>query len=96
MTIQPTDISDLKGMLSDRLYLQVANWHLYLGDAGLVEPLASECIARLDKGAAVAAKEALEAVPVPIAGGTIKLSLSQLVPTSQFHELEEILAPYCR
>ncbi len=96
MSLQPTDISDLKVMLADRLYLQVANWHLYLGDAGLVDILAAECIARLDKGSLLAAKEALEAVNVPIASGTMNLPLSKLVPKSQFHELEEILAPYCR
>ena len=96
MTLQPSDVSDLKVLLSDRLYLQVANWHLYLGDAGLVDLLATECIARLKKGAVLAAKEALEAVNVPIAGGSKNLPLATMVPRSQFHELEEILDPYCR
>ncbi len=95
MTIDSTDISELKLLIGDRLFLQVANWNLYLGDAGLADSLAIECIARLEQGAQFAAKGALEAVEVPIAGGNSKLPLATLVTSSQFHELEEILDPYC-
>ena len=32
MTLDAADLKDLTAALSDRLYLQVAGWHLYLGD----------------------------------------------------------------
>ena len=86
---------ELTGALADRLYLQVANWNLYLGDAGLAATLAAECAARLDQGAAVCARQALEAVQVPIGGGATRLPLARLVPAGQLRDLEELLEPYC-
>ncbi len=47
MSLSAGDLKDLEVALADRLYLQVAGWHLYLGDAGLAETLAIECAARL-------------------------------------------------
>lgn len=96
MSLDAASLRDLSNSLSDRLYLQIANWHLYLGDAGLAEALAIECSARLDQGAAVAARQALEAVQVPIAGGSTRLPLARLMPAAQLRDLEEILEEYCR
>ena len=73
MTLDAADLKDLTSALSDRLYLQVAGWHLYLGDAGLAETLAIECSALLDQGPAVCARRALEAVQVPIGAGSSRL-----------------------
>ena len=96
MTLSAQDLAELTGALADRLYLQVANWNLYLGDAGLATTLASECAARLDQGAAVCARQALEAVQVPIGGGPTRLPLARLVPAGQLRDLEEVLEPFCR
>ena len=96
MSLSAGDINDLEVALADRLYLQVAGWHLYLGDAGLAQPLAIECAARLDQGAGVCARQALEAVQVPIGGGNTRLPLARLIPTGQLRDLEEILTPCCR
>jgi hypothetical protein len=96
MSLDATDLRDLTSSLSDRLYLQIANWHLYLGDAGLAEALAIECSARLEQGAAVAARQALEAVQVPLAGGSTRLPLARLIPAVQLRDLEEILEEHCR
>jgi hypothetical protein len=96
MSLDAADLRDLTSSLSDRLYLQIANWHLYLGDAGLAEALAIECSARLDQGAAVAARKALEAVQVPLAGGSTRLPLARLIPAVQLRDLEEILEEHCR
>ena len=52
-------------MLADRLYVQISGWHLYLGDADLASALAIECSARVNQGAEVAARQALDAVKVP-------------------------------
>ena len=96
MTIDPADLKELQLSLADRLYLQIASWHLYLGDAGLAENLAIECSVRLNEGANVAARQALESVQVPLGGGSTRLPLARLIPASQLRDLEEILEPYCR
>jgi len=91
MTLTASDLKELELALADRLYLQVAGWHLYLGDAGLAQTLAIECAARLDQGAAVCARQALEAVLVPVGGGATRLPLARLVPASQLNDLEDVL-----
>ena len=91
MTLSAGQIKDLENALAERLYLQVAGWHLYLGDAGLAQQLAIECAARLDQGAAVCARQALEAVQVPIGGGATRLPLARLVPAGQLRDLEDVL-----
>jgi hypothetical protein len=95
MTLAAQDLEELTRTLADRLYLQIAGWHLYLGDAGLAETLALECAGRLDQGAEVCARQALEAVQVPIGGGATRLPLARLVPAGQLRDLEEILQPFC-
>jgi hypothetical protein len=95
MTLSAQALEELSRSLADRLYLQVANWHLYLGDAGLAAELASECAARLDQGAAVCARQALESVQVSIGGGATRLPLARLLPPRQLRDLEELLEPYC-
>ena len=92
MTLSAHQLQDLQRAIADRLYLQVAGWHLYLGDAGLAEALAIECAARLDQGIAVCARQALEAVQVPIGGGSSRLPLARLVPPGQLQDLEDLLA----
>ena len=96
MKLDQTALHELQVAIADKLYLQVANWNLYLGDAGLAEPLAIECSAYLDRGASGAARQGLEGVKVPLGGGSIQLPLSRLMPSGQIFDLEEILEPYCR
>ncbi|MFM2157706.1 MAG: hypothetical protein RLZZ124_180 [Cyanobacteriota bacterium] len=92
MTLSPSEIRELQLEIADRLYTQVGGWHLYLGDAGLAEALAIECAARLEQGAGVCARQALEAVQVPIGGGGSRLPLARLVPPGQLQDLEDLLA----
>ncbi len=96
MTLESADFRDLEVSIADRIYIQIASWHLYLGDAGLAKALTIECVSKLDEGASVAARKALESLQVQLAGGNTSLPLARLVPPSQFHDLEEILDPYCR
>ena len=96
MTLQASQLRDLQLAISDRLYIQVEKWHLYLGDAGIAEALAIECNAKLNEGSTVAARQALESVQVQLAGGSTRLPLSRLMPPSQLFDLEEILDTYCR
>ena len=43
----------------------------------------------------MAARQALDAVKVQLAGGASQLPLAKLIPPSQLRDLEEILEPYC-
>ena len=94
--IDSSQINELAVSIADRLFIQVGNWNLYLGDAGLAKDLAIECQASFDKGANVAAKKGLEAIQVKLGGGSTRLPLSKLIPPNQFFDLEDILEPYCR
>lgn len=94
MALRPDQLQNLRIALADRLYVQVAGWHLYLGDAGLAEELAIECSARLDQGPGICARQALEAVQVPIGGGSSRLPLARLVPAGQLQDLEDILEEF--
>jgi Protein of unknown function (DUF3181) len=92
MPLSASDIRELQLEIADRLYLQVGSWHLYLGDAGIAEALAIECAARLDQGPGVCARQALEAVQVPIGGGSSRLPLARLLPPGQLQDLEDLLS----
>ena len=96
MDSQSNELIEMESSISDRIYIRVANWNLYLGDAGLAKELAIECKANLIQGADIAARKALEAVQVDLGGGSTKLPLARLVPSGQIFDLEEILEPYCR
>ena len=91
-----SQINELAISIADRLFIQVAKWNLYLGDAGLAKDLAIECQANFDQGASDAAKKGLEAIQVKLGGGKTILPLSRLIPSNQLFDLEEILEPYCR
>lgn len=95
MRLAASELEELSRAIADRIYVQVAGWHLYLGDAGLAQTLAIECAARLDQGAEVCARQALEAVQVPIGGGVTRLPLARLVPAGQLRDLEDVLQPFC-
>ena len=92
MPLSPSAIRELQLEIADRLYIQVGGWHLYLGDAGIAEALAIECAARLEQGPGVCARQALEAVQVPIGGGSSRLPLARLLPPGQLQDLEDLLA----
>ena len=95
-SIDSSQIHELSVSIADRLFIQVGNWNLYLGDAGLAKDLAIECQANFEQGANVAAKKGLEAIQVKLGGGKTSLPLSRLIPSNQLFDLEEILEPYCR
>ena len=95
-SIDASQINELAVSIADRLFIQVGNWNLYLGDAGLAKDLAIECQANFEEGANVAAKKGLESIQVKLGGGTTSLPLSRLIPSNQLFDLEEILEPYCR
>ena len=84
-------ISDLENIISEKIFIKIEKWNLYLGDAGLARNLAIECITNIDQGPLEAAKLSLNSVMVKIGDGKEKIPLYNFVTTSQISDLEEIL-----
>ena len=84
-------ISDLENIISEKIFIKIEKWNLYLGDAGLARNLAIECISNIKKGSKEAAKLSLNTIAVKIGDGKETISLSNLVTSSQKSDLEEIL-----
>ena len=84
-------ISDLENIISEKIFIKIEKWNLYLGDAGLARKLALECINNFEKGSREAAKLSLDAIKVKVGDGNQTVILSKLITASQICDLEEIL-----
>ena len=84
-------ISDLENIISEKVFIKIENWNLYLGDAGLARLLAIECISNKDQGPLEAAKISLKAINVKVGEGINSIPLINLITNSQTLELGEIL-----
>ena len=84
-------ISDLENIISEKVFIKIENWNLYLGDAGLARLLAIECISNKDQGPLEAAKISLKAINVKVGDGVNSIPLINLITSTQVLELEEIL-----
>ena len=87
-------ISDLENIISEKIFIKIEKWNLYLGDAGLARNLAIECISNKDKGPSEAAKKSLKAINVKVGDGFKSIPLINLITSSQIIELEEILESF--
>ena len=89
-----TQISDLENIISEKVFIKIEKWNLYLGDAGLARNLAIECISNKDQGPLDAAKISLKAINVKVGDGVKVIPLINLITNSQILELEEILESF--
>ena len=87
-------ISDLEIIISEKVFIKIEKWNLYLGDAGLARNLAIECISNKEQGPLEAAKISLKAINVKVGDGVNSIPLINLITTSQILELGEILESY--
>jgi len=87
-------ISDLENIISEKVFIKIEKWNLYLGDAGLARNLAIECISNKNQGPLEAAKISLKAINVKIGDGVNRIPLINLITTSQIQELEDILESF--
>ena len=87
-------ISDLENIISEKVFIKIEKWNLYLGDAGLARHLAIECINNKDQDPSEAAKISLKAINVKVGDGVNTIPLINLITTSQIFELEEILESF--
>ena len=84
-------ISELENIISEKIFIKIEKWNLYLWDAGLARNLAIECISNKDQGASEAAKISLKVINVKVGNGVKSIPLFDLVTSSQIFELEDIL-----
>ena len=87
-------ISDLENVISEKVFIKIEKWNLYLGDAGLARQLAIECISNKDQGPLEAAKISLKAINVKVGDGVKSIPLIYLITSVQILELEEILESF--
>ena len=87
-------ISDLENIISEKIFIKIEKWNLYIGDAGLARNLAIECISNKNQGASDAAKISLKAINVKVGDGVKSIPLINLITSSQIYELEEILESF--
>ena len=87
-------ISDLENVISEKVFIKIEKWNLYLGDAGLARQLAIECISNKDLDPLEAAKLSLKAINVKVGDGVNSIPLINLITNSQILELEEILESF--
>ena len=84
-------ISDLENAISEKVFIKIEKWNLYLGDAGLARNLAIECISNKDQSPLEAAKLSLKAINVKIGDSVDSIPLIKLITNSQILEVEKIL-----
>ena len=87
-------ISDIENIISEKIFIKIEKWNLYLGDAGLARNLAIECISNKDQGPLDAAKISLKAINVKVGDGVNSIPLINLITNSQILELKEILGNF--
>lgn len=80
----------------DKVYLDVAKWHLYLQDAKLHIPLAEKLYPLIHNNSLnqAAVTTVLSQMTVPIGGGRQQLALLDLIPTTGVANLMQALEDF--
>ncbi|PSR19762.1 thylakoid-associated protein [filamentous cyanobacterium CCP3] len=91
-------IESLAAAIGDKVYLDVAKWHLYLGDAKLHTPLAEKLYPLVveDKVTEAAVTDILTTTAVAIGGGQKTVTMADLIPAASKTDLLEAIADYQR
>ena len=91
-------VDQLAADIGDRIYIDVAKWHLYLKDAKLHTGLAESFLPMCESGNinAAAVQATLAVVKIKLGGGKQELSLADLIPTAVVGDLVRILEDCAR
>jgi Protein of unknown function (DUF3181) len=90
-------IEDLAAEIGDKVYIDVAKWHLYLKDAKLHTTLAEQVFPLLNNGLnGDKLTEILTNISIDLGGGRQKTSLLNLIPVSAQARLMDVLQDYER
>lgn len=96
MTASTPEIEKLAAEIADKIYLDIAKWHLYLGDAHLHVPLAERFYPLLesDNLSETTVESALQEISVAVGGGRRELPLLDLLPMQGQRDLMDLLDTY--
>lgn len=96
MSASTRQIETLAAAIADKIYLDVAKWHLYLGDAHLHTPLAEAFFPELEARAIDEAKvEAiLRQTSITLGAGRTIVPLRDLIPQAVQADLYELLLDF--
>jgi Protein of unknown function (DUF3181) len=90
-------IEDLAAEIGDKVYIDVAKWHLYLKDAKLHTTLAERVFPLLNNGLnGDKLTEILTNISIDLGGGRQKTSLLNLIPVTAQARLMDVLQDYER
>jgi Protein of unknown function (DUF3181) len=90
-------IEELAAEIGDKVYMDVAKWHLYLKDAKLHTTLAEQVFPLLISGLnGERLTEILTNISIDLGGGRQKTSLLNLIPVTAQARLMDILQDYAR
>jgi hypothetical protein len=86
-------IEDLAANLGEKIYIDVAKWHLYLADAKLHTEVAQKCfeLVQANTITPAAVDQVLQGIAVPLGGGKIQVPLANLIPATLQATLLDIL-----
>jgi hypothetical protein len=92
MSITSENIEKLAAAIAEEVYIDIAKWHLYLGDAHLHTILAEQFYPMLpDRVDASAVERVLGSTMVKLGGGKREIPLSDLVPAQAQSALLNVL-----
>jgi len=91
-------VEQLAADIGDRVYIDVAKWHLYLKDAKLHTGLAESFLPMCESGRIdeTQVKAVLAAIPIKLGGGKQEIPLSELIPSAGVSDLIRLLEDCAR
>jgi hypothetical protein len=90
-------IEQLAAEIGDKIYIDVAKWHLYLKDAKLHTSLAEKAIPIIEEGlTGDKLNGLLNSISIDLGGGKKKLPLADLIPATVQANLMDILQDFAR
>jgi len=90
------EIESLAAAIGDKIYIDVAKWHLYLSDAHLHTTVAEQVYPLLENKSLSAeqVEDILKRISVKLGGGRTQLPLLDLLPPNAMDDLMELLEEY--
>lgn len=98
MTNDARAIETLAAEIGDKVYIDVAKWHLYLEAAKLHVVVAERLYPMLSDGCPNESQilQVLQEIPVALGGGKRELPLAELIPRQGLTNLTDILEEFKR
>lgn len=92
------NVEALAAEIGENIYIDVAKWHLYLGDAKLHTPLAEKLLPMVASGdiSEDSVIKVLQDIPIKLGGGKKTLPLADLMPMQCHVNLIDLLEEFQR